>query len=289
VAVAKKPGKAMDVVHTENTPPETTSRPVLVTNRPFMKIDPMLTPDDVGAAADGEKPSGEATSPSGVPPIAHTTKGTVPPPATASDTNQSTGADAATEPEAAVQEAEVTETAGASQDSTAAAVSTTGTVDAAKPMPATDAPQDSALQEQSVTRDTPKQRLGEPTRSTPVSATAAEPEAPLQPPSKTKKVFAPISSGATEDQSTPSDETSAEQDAQLSPPETVNADAHRAELEQHIAAGTYVVPIGQLKRRRRKILLVVLALCLLAILTLDLLLDAGILTLPAVPHTTFLR
>lgn len=57
MATSKKPAKVMDTVRSGDTPPNPSSRPVLVTNRPFMAVDPMLTVGETTAS--GEKPSGE--------------------------------------------------------------------------------------------------------------------------------------------------------------------------------------------------------------------------------------
>jgi hypothetical protein len=60
------------------------------------------------------------------------------------------------------------------------------------------------------------------------------------------------------------------------------------ELEHHIAAGTYAVPIDTARRHRRTIVLIALAGLILAAVTLNILLDLSILNAPLLPHTNFL-
>jgi hypothetical protein len=79
------------------------------------------------------------------------------------------------------------------------------------------------------------------------------------------------------------DETEAE-----NPEENPEA-ARNLELERHIAAGTYFVPIGQVKRRRRKVILLTVFILLGATLALDLLLDMEIIKLDSIPHTSFFK
>jgi hypothetical protein len=64
--------------------------------------------------------------------------------------------------------------------------------------------------------------------------------------------------------------------------------ARNLEIERHIAAGTYFVPIGQVKRRRRAIAFIITCLLLATLVVLNILLDLDILTLN-LPHTNFLN
>lgn len=63
----------------------------------------------------------------------------------------------------------------------------------------------------------------------------------------------------------------------------------RLELESMIAEGRYAVPIGQGARRRQRTAIVGIFLILLMFVALDVLLDAGIIDLPFIPHTSFFR
>ncbi|MBL8122006.1 hypothetical protein JNM87_04640, partial [Candidatus Saccharibacteria bacterium] len=64
--------------------------------------------------------------------------------------------------------------------------------------------------------------------------------------------------------------------------------AQEADIERHIAAGTYAVPIDTVRRRRRTIVLITLAFLILAVVSLNILLDLDILTIPSFPHTDLL-
>lgn len=71
-------------------------------------------------------------------------------------------------------------------------------------------------------------------------------------------------------------------------PEDEATAARDAELERHIAAGTYAVPIGQVKQRQRKMMVISIVVLILAVVVFDVLLDLEILKLSSVPHTDFL-
>lgn len=61
------------------------------------------------------------------------------------------------------------------------------------------------------------------------------------------------------------------------------------ELEELVSEGTYNLPINAVRRKRSRTLFIVfIVLILLAVVTFDLLLDAGLLQLQGIPHTHFL-
>ncbi|MBL8031859.1 MAG: hypothetical protein JNK33_06100, partial [Candidatus Doudnabacteria bacterium] len=64
--------------------------------------------------------------------------------------------------------------------------------------------------------------------------------------------------------------------------------AQEADIERHIAAGTYAVPIDTVRRRRRTITIFAVLTLLTLLITLDLLLDLDVLQNSSVPHTNFL-
>lgn len=65
--------------------------------------------------------------------------------------------------------------------------------------------------------------------------------------------------------------------------------AREEEIEHHIAAGTYAVPINTVKRRRAQITVGILVVLLIILIALDLLADMSIITLPfGLPHTNLL-
>lgn len=101
------------------------------------------------------------------------------------------------------------------------------------------------------------------------------PEAPTVPVSDTQE--------ATED------DTDEPEEVPQQTPEDEAAAAREAELERHIAAGTYAVPIGQVKHRKQKMtLILVLVVLVVAVVALDVLLDMDVFELSGVPHTNFL-
>lgn len=60
------------------------------------------------------------------------------------------------------------------------------------------------------------------------------------------------------------------------------------ELEQLVQKGTYAVPIGQLKKRRRKIVWSLVLFILIVALACNILLDLELVSIESVPHTNFL-
>lgn len=123
-------------------------------------------------------------------------------------------------------------------------------------------------------------------------AAQSEPEAP-KPDAPEEKPKAPAPDDKpmeqpwdTEEKADESSEVVDEEDASLSPEEEANA-AHEAELERHIEAGTYAVPINRVNRQHQRVVLIVLLLALLLLIVLDGLLDMGILKVSGVPHTNF--
>jgi hypothetical protein len=217
----KKTGKVMDTVHPGDTPPSTSSRPVIITNRPYMTADPMLSTSDATGVNDEEKLSGE---PSG----------------TAKDTPHITR--------------EAKDIAPVATDSKAAATTETKEVadNAEKPS----------------TADT----------------TAPKPEpAPAEPPQPATE--GPVTED-TASQQTP-DEVAKPEDTDE--PESDDEKKKQFEIEHHIAAGTYFVPIGRVKHRRRVVLALIVFGALFAVIMLDLLLDMDILHISGIPHTTFFK
>lgn len=236
MATAKKPAKVMDTVHAGDTPPTPSARPVLVTNRPFMTVDPMLTAEQSGKGE--EKPSGEPVAkpsdgPSGAPRLTREGKNLAP------VINQVDEAEQPAAEDTPVQETVQNETSepeklAVSPSEAEQTVHHTGGIKITPPK-----------------HDTPEEPKDEPEEDETGADTA--------------------------------DETEAE-----NPEENPEA-ARNLELERHIAAGTYFVPIGQVKRRRQKVLLILLLLVSLGLITLDLLLDLGTLNLSGVPHTSLFK
>ena len=150
------------------------------------------------------------------------------------------------------------------------------------------------------------------TTATPATSPKEPSESTSQAPSREAKTVAvPAPNDAPETPPTPSDvasttNSSANPSSAAVPLDTVPLDAlaeteaaaHSAEeaatareeeLEQHIAAGTYFVPIGQIKRRTRRRILGVVGVVLVGLLVLNILLDTGVLSFEHIPHTTFFQ
>ena len=219
MAATKKSVQSLDGVKADSAP-SSTSRPVIVTNRPMMASDPMLssTPE----SSDAEKPSNEPvkTAPlaAGEKVINREAKNIAP-----------VSAEAASAEETSSVTDKTNESAESAQ------------TDVAK------IPGEADRERKDVPGETSAENAAEPSKN-------AEP-------------------AQTEDENT-STEAPAASDRDL-------------ELEQLIAKGTYAVPIGQVKRRRRKVLLTMLFILLLVAVLLDVMLDMGMLALPGVPHTNF--
>lgn len=148
--------------------------------------------------------------------------------------------------------------------------------------------------EQPAAEDTPAQET--------VQNETSEPEKPAASPSEAEqtvhhtggiKITPPKHDTPEEPKDEPEDDDETEADTagetEAENPEENPEAARNLELERHIAAGTYFVPIGQVKRRRRKVILLTVFILLAAILVLDLLLDMEILKLDSIPHTSFFK
>ncbi|MGB4796387.1 MAG: hypothetical protein WBP23_04085 [Candidatus Saccharimonadales bacterium] len=222
----KKPIKVMDGVHPGDTPPASSSRPVIITNRPILATDPMLNIDGVDTSA--EKPSGE--------------------PAVESSTRPKlTGKNIA--PQERTEETD-------------------------PPAPTSDEHNNVKSQNTAAT-DLPADGSTPPKEQNEVKTPSVNEESQAKPSTEGESEIATNTEFAEQTQ---------KEEAEVDP-----KSAREIEIERHIAAGTYFVPIGQVKRRRRKVILLTMFILLAAILVLDLLLDMEILKLDFIPHTSFFK
>ncbi len=111
----------------------------------------------------------------------------------------------------------------------------------------------------------------------------------ITPPNEVKSTPDEESSEVKDD----SDDSSEDDDSAATPEQAERAEedpktAKEHEIERHIAAGTYFVPIGQAKRRRMAIAFIVFLVLIATLIALNILLDLDILTLN-LPHTNFLN
>ncbi|QQS19814.1 hypothetical protein IPL85_06150 [Candidatus Saccharibacteria bacterium] len=241
MAIPKKTAKIMDGVHPSDTPPTTSGRPVIVTNRSVLTTDPMLNAGE-GVSASVEKPSGEAAAtPSGVPKITRAAGNLIP-----VDTTNSEVTAAAAEPSEG-QGAEVAESK-----------------ETEKPTQSVEAEQDPEVPQEEPTQKREKLHIAPLHEMKP---TSDEDESQVK--------------------SDDSEETSYPGSTEVPEKQEDSKSAQELEIERHITAGTYFVPIGQIKRRRRMLTTLIILTLLTVIIVVDLLLDMELLNFN-LPHTTFL-
>ena len=257
MAKPKGPPKVMDVVHPSlGRRPSPTSRPVILPDRAYMAIDPMLS----GTDASDEEPSSSAPAKentvelTGAPELATNTQTDV----------------AATLPARRIERPELPAEPESLETDTQAIAATDTPEEAEKTESATSTTLDSA-------EATPK--ASDQTESTPTVPTET-PE--LEPDHESDD-----DTSETEMDTGISAEPLQAQQAQS--PDEAALKAREDELERMISAGTYAVPINTVKRRQARLLLIVLGAVLVLLIAVDLLADMQIITLPfGLPHTSFL-
>ncbi|PID98760.1 hypothetical protein CSA80_04835 [Candidatus Saccharibacteria bacterium] len=275
MAASKSPVKDMDVTHPDDTPAASSSRPVIVTNRPLLTSDPMLGPDEA-KNADSERPSG-------APPVK---------PSEALDGTSSLS-----------REAKQLEPAEAASGTTSVEPQPKEKKAAKKtssaPMPET-APEKPEVK----TPNAKTAKQAEPLKPVAVATPAKEPKRPAGgieiTPVKHDKDEAIAQkndedaestgqSGANEAQADAESEDEAPATEQEKAAEEDPEAAHNVMIERHISAGTYFVPIGQVKRRRRLAAVLAIVAVLAVVIVLNMLLDMGVFTIPNLPHTNFFQ
>jgi hypothetical protein len=114
----------------------------------------------------------------------------------------------------------------------------------------------------------------------------APPKEPESQPADDQPEDKPDDSGDDEEPSAPADNGESAKAAKKAAEE---ADAkRRLELDDLIASGKYALPINAVRKQRsRAVLLVLVLIILLAVVTVDVLLDTGVLHLQGIPHTSF--
>ncbi len=251
----KGPPRVMDVVHPSiGRRPSPTSRPVILPDRAYMAVDPMLSGTDMSAEPDTSLTSdkNDAVELGGAPELAKDaqTTGSVPLPSP-----------------------HVRKSEQAEPESLETDVNTRNTSIVPETAEAT-GPASSA------SSDVTEARLK---TSNQVESTSAPTEA-----------LEDTSDQGSDDDATDSETDtgiSAEplQAQQVQSPDEAALKAREDELERMISAGTYAVPINTVKRRQARLLLIVLGAVLVLLIAVDLLADMQIITLPfGLPHTSFL-
>ncbi len=244
------PPLVMDITHPRDVRPSSTSKPVIVTNRPMIAEDPMISQAAREAVdKDFDQPSGAPSAPL-VPPDESTVDRrakTIKPIAFSHDQETVAELDSPSfEPEIALE---------------------------------TDITSEDELSKPEVAEEVPM----EPTKTpdSPAAGGSLQP-VPAEHAPALQVADRPVEgtiAGLTVD------EPDTDEDGE-SRPETPE-EKHSHDLEAHVTKGTYFVPINQVGKRRSRIVLTIIFCVILVLITFDLLLDMGILKLSGVPHTTF--
>lgn len=242
-----EPSKVMDVTHPSNVRPSTTSRPVIVSNRPMIPEDPMINQAAL-SAIDIEKPAGAPKDAAGVPlPSAPEVdrKGKTIIPAVA--TNEKNEPVAPNEDKSSVD--------------TPTPAQSVANADVQEPSEENSAPKDF------VPALSPSEAIDAPEKEQSTHASDRE----------NRPSFSGISGTTDLDEDEEESKTKSKEDKR------------QEELETLIAAGTYHVPIGQVAKRRGRIVMGIILIILLLVVAVDLSLDMGLFTVAGLPHTNFLH
>ena len=244
------PIKVMDITHPSNIQPDATSRPVLVPSRPMVVADPMIAQSAVDVLTKGgaEKSAGDPT------------EMTARTPELIIDRQAKTVTpDEAIEPKdtnADVPAPELTEQELAGVPPVDA--------EAVKKVPS------------------PIIEITKPAETTPVADVMPANDAQKDTPNT--EAVKPLAPSQSTFEISESDEDESDDDTALEK----TAEQKQAEnIEKLVASRLYAVPIGKRAKRRARMLLVTLFVVLLALLTVDLMLDMGFLKISGIPHTTF--
>lgn len=242
--------KIMDVTHPRNTQPDTTSRPVIVTNRPMIAADPMIAQSaaDVLTKSGAEKSVSQAELMSRSPDLVINRE--------AESTNTSSSQTSSIKKD----------TQGTSADELTKA---TDSLIGAPPV------------DRASVKTIPKpvvEATGQ--TQTTLSSNDAKPENLPSEPDYRETTSVPRSELAFTDADS---EELVDEDLR---PQTDEQKQQKA-MEALIASGKYAVPIGRIAKRRARVVLLVISTILLILLAIDILLDMGIISLLGIPHTTF--
>lgn len=246
----QEPPRVMDITHPKDVRPSSTSKPVIVTNRPMIAEDPMIAQAAREAAEKGaELPAGAPSAPLVPPdePTVNRQAKTVKPISVSQD-----------------QDKEVQANTPTPKPETTESIDTSSETD----KPASEAAEAEPVQSTETTERTTPEASSEP-------ATAEHAPAPQAADTTGESTIAGLSV----------DDSETDEDGEPRPETPEEKRSH--DLESHVAKGTYFVPINQVGKRRSRMVLTAVLIVVLALITLDLLLDMGIINISGVPHTTF--
>lgn len=283
--------KFMDMTHPAHVKPSTTSKPVIVTNRPMIAADPMIA--EAAERAAGAKKSIAVTDDKETleeKPLTHGGEKVIKPFST-TDKPAKTGAKAKADP---VEEKPVKP-----EDPVAdAAIAAVLKPAERTPLP-DDEPEETAEDTAGTTQkaETAEEPTEKPMAEESVDDTSAEITITGEDDAAADNAEMLETEGKpAEPTPVPSEKSTAEStvnttgvlDAATVPDEADDAaDKEAANLEAIIAKGTYRVPIGAVKHRRERMVFWICFIVLLLLVTLNVLMDVGILSVPNLPHTTF--
>jgi len=264
---ATEVAKVMDITHPSNVQPSTTSRPVLVTNRPMIAEDPMIA-QAAQSAIDIEKPAGAPTE--DTPPDVLSAPEVTRQGKTVTPVSVKVGEAEPAKPE------EPSVPPNQPQPQPVTITIDAGPEDAVEEQIAVAEPSE-AQPEPSAEEELPKESV-KPKEAETKPKTEPTPSFNLQTPKTIEKTtFAAMNDDSQLD----------EGDAETK--EKTAEDKRQEELEAIVTAGTYHVPIGQVAKRRGRVLFLVVLIVVLLVVLFDLALDTGLFTVSGVPHTNFLR
>ncbi len=249
-AKSSDPPRVMDITHPKDVRPTSTSKPVLITNRPMIAEDPMITQAAREAAEKGaELPAGAPTAPV-IPPDEPTVN----------------------------RQAKTVKPISVSHDDEA----TTKPAEPTAELEATPEP-DAAITIEPPAKTTKEDEPAETTAIAEEAPTDAAPEPATPDPKEELQVAETPSETAITGLDVDDADTDEDDETRPETPE----EKHTHDLEAHVAKGTYFVPINQVGKRRSRIIITIIIFVILGLLTLNLLLDMGILDIPGIPHTNY--
>ncbi len=289
-----KTRKIIDVSEPGKTAPPTSSRPIIVSNRPILRRDPMMaSPDGMEKEeAPEEKPVARTSKP--ILKISPLTPEEKPAEAPASAAPAQKTAETSAPAQAVAVPVPAAPTPPAASK-TAASVAEGDLVDdddvAVKP--ATDSADEDFKLEGAADTSTPKPETKQVEVSPPAAATATQPTPPM--PSEPEPPMPPVPPATSS--VSDSDDDEEDTDGQLAPNQTVDVakrkeeDAQavrQAEQEKIIESKQYFLPINTVEKRRgmERFILLLLVVIVVALVWLDIALDAGILRLGGIHSLT---
>lgn len=306
-SAAGKSVKIVDVSHPDATPPPPTSRPIIITNRPSVQADPMVSP--TSAPPDSKstaKPAsisvhrekvvspisvGEADGTNSTTTNSKRSSGPKIDNLESTSTSQSTSEVSNPAQESMPQNQQKPDVGGSLPDVVGVAMS------AKEPTPEEMAKIE-AMSDSKAPKDvdpTQTQAIESNNDTSDVAVAQKEAKSTVSPGAETAGAASEDSAGlSSASLADPSalPESSIKTPAnlvgsQITETGGLEADERQSELERLVEKGIYALPIDAKRSHRVHILLVIICLVMVCLLTINILLDMGIIHLKSVPHTNF--